>query len=113
MVDGAGLVLQDRPLVGPARTWSFPRQALIDVLQRSALQHGAELVTGQAAVSATREGTLVLEDGTELTADLVVGADGHRSRIRGSLGLEESVIAPADGVAALLDRRATSSPPSR
>ena len=93
MIDGNGLMLQNRSLVGPARTWSFPRQGLIDVLQHAAIEHGAEVITGDTAVSATPEGTMTLADGTVLKADLIVGADGHRSRIRSSLGIEETAVA--------------------
>jgi 2-polyprenyl-6-methoxyphenol hydroxylase-like FAD-dependent oxidoreductase len=88
MVDYRGRVMQERDLSGPnTRRWSFPRQAPIEVLYGAARRAGVEIRTGSAIRSARPEGALVGEDGREHRADLVLGADGHRSAARGSLGL--------------------------
>jgi 2-polyprenyl-6-methoxyphenol hydroxylase-like FAD-dependent oxidoreductase len=88
--DERGRALQDVRLEGPSRMWSFPRQAIIEELHAAALARGVEVRTGQTVQSAEPEGWLILEGGTRLQADLVVGADGHRSRVRDSLGLTMS-----------------------
>ncbi len=88
MVDWRGRVMQSRDLGTPVtRRWSFPRQALIEVLHAAALRLGVEIVTGSTIDSARAEGLLVDAAGREHRADLVVGADGHRSAVRASLGL--------------------------
>lgn len=88
--DERGKVLQERILEGSATVWNFPRQALIEVLRDTALESGAEIVTGSHVVAARPEGALVLDGGEERPADLVVAADGQRSRLRDSLGLAEA-----------------------
>lgn len=85
--DHRGRQLQRRTLAGDARVYNFPRQELLTVLRAAALEAGAVIATSSRAVSASADGKLLLEDGTVLTASLIVGADGHRSSIRGSLGL--------------------------
>lgn len=88
MVDYRGRVMQERDLAGQnARRWSFPRQAPIEVLLDAALRAGVEILTGSPIRAARPEGVLVGEDGRQHRGDLVIGADGYRSVVRGSLGL--------------------------
>jgi 2-polyprenyl-6-methoxyphenol hydroxylase-like FAD-dependent oxidoreductase len=88
MVDHRGRTMQRRDLSGPnTRRWSFPRQAPIEVLHTAARRLGVEILTGSAIREARSEGVLVGEDGREHRGDLVVGADGYRSAVRGSLDL--------------------------
>lgn len=88
MVDHRERVMQERDLSGPStRRWSFPRQAPIEVLHGAARRAGVEIRTGSTIVSAHPDGMLTSEDGSEHRADLVIGADGHHSAVRGSLGL--------------------------
>jgi 2-polyprenyl-6-methoxyphenol hydroxylase-like FAD-dependent oxidoreductase len=62
-------------------------RALVDAAQRA----DAEIATSSEAVGATADGTLVLADGRQLPADLVVGCDGYLSPVRDSLGLADEV----------------------
>jgi 2-polyprenyl-6-methoxyphenol hydroxylase-like FAD-dependent oxidoreductase len=88
MVDWRGRVMQTRSLEATAaRRWSFPRQALIEVLHAAAGRLGVEIVTASTIRRAVPDGRLVDARGQEYRADLVVGADGHRSAVRSSLGL--------------------------
>ena len=67
-----------------------PRADLYEALKRVARDDGVEVVTGSKAISADPSGEVVLADGSRLTADLVVAADGLRSAIRESLHLTKS-----------------------
>jgi 2-polyprenyl-6-methoxyphenol hydroxylase-like FAD-dependent oxidoreductase len=88
MVDWRGRAMQSRNLATPtSRRWSFPRQAVIEVLLAAAQRLGVEVVTGSTIQAAEPEGVLVDVLGRRYRADLVLGADGHRSAVRNSLGL--------------------------
>lgn len=89
MLDARGRVLQNRALVGESRVWSFPRLVLIRTLLRAALDRGVDLVATSLIERATPDGTLVDARGHVFRGDLVVGADGHHSRVRESLSLTE------------------------
>lgn len=89
MVDGQGTVLQDRRLRGDSTIWSFPREALIQAIKERALHTGVEIVAGSRIDYAKPDGALVDITGQVHKADLVVGADGHRSAVRNSLGITE------------------------
>jgi 2-polyprenyl-6-methoxyphenol hydroxylase-like FAD-dependent oxidoreductase len=60
-------------------------------LVNAARKAGVEIVTGSPAKGAEPDGTLVLESGERLRADLVVGCDGYNSKVRDSLGLGAEV----------------------
>lgn len=88
MVDWHGRPMQIRNLeASVTRRWSFPRQTLVEVLHAAARRNGVEIVTGSTIGSASPDGILVDAAGRNLQADLVIGADGHRSAVRSSLGL--------------------------
>lgn len=87
MRDSRGRSLQNRRLVRESRVWSFPRQALIDALLAAARRHCVEIVTSSTIVSGSPDGGLYDAAGKRFEGDLVVGADGHRSVIRTTLGL--------------------------
>jgi 2-polyprenyl-6-methoxyphenol hydroxylase-like FAD-dependent oxidoreductase len=114
MVDWRGRAMQTRRLeTSVTRRWSFPRQALVEVLHAAARRSGAEIMTGSAIQSASPEGVLVDATGREWRADLVIGADGHRSAVRSSLGLtliERRL--PTTSIRFLLDGRALTPQPS-
>ena len=70
-----------------SRVFSIVRQNVINALAAAATRAGVEIVVNSAAVSATPDGELVLEDGSRIKADLIVGADGSNSRLRDGLAL--------------------------
>jgi 2-polyprenyl-6-methoxyphenol hydroxylase-like FAD-dependent oxidoreductase len=78
------------------------RRELHNTLREAAIGAGVELVTGKLVVGARPEGVLIFADGEEARADLVIGADGVRSRVRESLGLTKSYRAMEDGATRLL-----------
>lgn len=65
--------------------WAITRPKLHALLTAAARGSGVEVVTGSRASGADPDGALLLEDGTRLPADLVVGADGAGSDVRNSL----------------------------
>ena len=84
------------------RTFTIVRQQLLEAIAAAATRAGAEIVTGSEAVAARPDGTLILADGRELKADLVVGADGVNSRVRDSLDLGSRRRPLADGAIRML-----------
>lgn len=65
-----------------------PQQALIDPLSAAAVEAGVEICVGSKVIGAERSGTIVLEGGKRLEADLIVGADGIHSVVRRSVAGE-------------------------
>src|SRR5437868_2673565 len=63
---------------------------------------GAEIVTGSVGTGATQQGELLLSDGSHITADLIIAADGVNSRIRDTLGLLRKRTRLPDGAIRLL-----------
>ncbi|GAA4894642.1 FAD-dependent oxidoreductase [Streptomonospora salina] len=80
----------------PWRTMSRPH--LHRCLLEAARQAGAEIRSGSEAVAADPAGTLTLASGETREADLVVGADGVRSRVRDSIGFEQDRWKSTDGI---------------
>ena len=58
--------------------------------------------TSSEVIGATPEGVLLTADGVKHEADLVIGADGVRSRVRGSLGLLQERNAHSEGIIRVL-----------
>ena len=85
--DGDGRLRQEFPLTGAADTWIFPRQALVDCLAAAAAEAGVVIATGSEVQSLDSAGSLTLADNRVLKADLVVAADGYRSKLRDGLGV--------------------------
>ena len=82
-----GRMMQQRPLVGHHRVLVLPRQSLVDTLAASAQEAGVEIVTGSQIVGADTSGALIDAQGRSFAADLVVAADGFRSKVRDSLNI--------------------------
>ena len=61
-----------------------------------------EILTRSEAVGARPEGVLQLADGRSLPADLVIAADGVRSRVRDSLGIVGARRKYQDGIIRVL-----------
>jgi 2-methyl-3-hydroxypyridine 5-carboxylic acid dioxygenase len=75
--------------------------ALIDAARRA----GVTIVGGSRAVRADPRGVLMLQDGTQLEADLVIAADGVRSTIAQALDIPITRVSHQDGITRiLLDR---------
>jgi len=72
---------------GNYRLLTMTRQHLYQAMLSSAQRLGVEFVTSSEAIGASPEGELWLADGSKLKADLVVGADGVRSKVRDSLDI--------------------------
>jgi 2-polyprenyl-6-methoxyphenol hydroxylase-like FAD-dependent oxidoreductase len=87
LVSRHGRVLQDRVLAGPTRQIAVRRQVFIELLREAAEAAGVDIITGSTAIAADPAGELLLESGQRLRADLVVAADGVRSRVRDSFGI--------------------------
>jgi 2-polyprenyl-6-methoxyphenol hydroxylase-like FAD-dependent oxidoreductase len=83
--DENGRVLVSRPIAENHRTFNPLRVAVITAVHGAAMRAGVEVLTNSRAVAARPEGVLVMEDGSERKADLVIAADGVHSAVRDSL----------------------------
>jgi len=63
------------------------RQSLHSLLLQAALDNGVEVVVSARVVQVRAEGVLTFANGSEVSADLVIGADGRNSVVRDALGL--------------------------
>jgi 2-polyprenyl-6-methoxyphenol hydroxylase-like FAD-dependent oxidoreductase len=88
--DAKGTLLQQR-VTTELRTMALPRQSLVDGLADVAREAGVEIVTSSQIIAADPAGVLINQEGRRFNADLVVGADGLRSRIRDSLEIGATV----------------------
>ncbi|HET6305722.1 MAG TPA: NAD(P)/FAD-dependent oxidoreductase [Rhodopila sp.] len=87
---------------GKDTLWSMTRQHLYRGMLDAARRAGAEIVTSSMVVGATADGVLMLADGSRARADLVIGADGVRSRVRDSLDLGQTRHRYKDGLIRVL-----------
>ena len=81
------------------------RTDLHRAIARAAIDSGVEVLTNSRVAGATVDGELLLEDGTNYQADLVIGADGINGAVRESLGLTKEVVELGKGCARHLIRR--------
>lgn len=81
---------------------TMTRAHLHGVLARGAEAAGVEILTGSHVVGATADGTLRLENGDVYEADLVIGADGVRSKVRDSMSFRYEEWGARDGIARVL-----------
>lgn len=82
-----GSVRQQRELSGLSRVHVFPRQVVVDALLQAATDFGAEIALNSTVTGATPEGSLTTKEGVTHRADLIIGADGVMSAVRGSLNM--------------------------
>jgi 2-polyprenyl-6-methoxyphenol hydroxylase-like FAD-dependent oxidoreductase len=103
-VDAHGNVVMTRKTV--RSPYRIDRQHIIALLAERARAAGAELRFNSAVQAADPEGSITIEDGQKLSADLVVVADGINSAIRDALGLTKDRIFGRDcGVRINIPRR--------
>jgi 2-methyl-3-hydroxypyridine 5-carboxylic acid dioxygenase len=81
---------------------SMTRKDLHDVLVEGAMAAGVKIVVDSEVVAAKPEGSVTLADGTEIKADLVIGADGVRSKVRDSIGFDQERTTSRDGITRLI-----------
>ncbi len=100
-------VTSDQPVnrEGADTLLTMTRQHLYAGLLGAAERAGAEIVTNSTAVGAQADGTLLLQGGGRLHADLVIGADGVRSQVRESFALGQRRRQYADGLIRVLASR--------
>lgn len=110
--DQFGRPLMQRSFGDKDRMLLPPRADLYDALIARAQQLDVEILTGSLAVAARAEGTLELDNGKALDADLVVAADGVFSRVRESLLLTRRVDYLDEGYTRLLITRRAEDPPT-
>jgi 2-polyprenyl-6-methoxyphenol hydroxylase-like FAD-dependent oxidoreductase len=85
--DRSGRLIFRRTLPAEERRMTVLRSDLVLGLAEAARRAGAEILTNSTAVAADPAGTLTLAGGETCRADLIVAADGFRSRLRDQLGL--------------------------
>jgi 2-methyl-3-hydroxypyridine 5-carboxylic acid dioxygenase len=84
---------------------SVTRQHLYVAMFDAARRAGAEIVAGSTDAGATADGELLVADGARLKADVVIGADGVRSRVRDAFDLGQQRRRFADGPGRRRDAR--------
>lgn len=81
---------------------SMTRKDLHNVLVEGAMAAGVKVCVDSEVVAADPSGSISLVDGTELKADLIIGADGVKSKVRDSIGFEQERTTSRDGITRLL-----------
>lgn len=85
VVDQHGTTLMSRYFSETERMLLPPRADLYEALIARAEHYGVDIVTSSLVVGMSADGVLLMEDGSECKADLVVAADGAYSRLRESI----------------------------
>lgn len=86
IADERNQIIVSRPIT-TERLIIVERTVLHAALLQAALDAGVSVITDTTVTSARPDGTLLIDGGEPVHADLIVAADGRHSRIRGSLGL--------------------------
>jgi 2-polyprenyl-6-methoxyphenol hydroxylase-like FAD-dependent oxidoreductase len=81
-------ILQRRTLMDAARVFNLPRADLVLGLAEAARRAGAEILTSSPIRAATPGGRITFENGDARDADLIIAADGFRSKLRDEMGLK-------------------------
>jgi 2-polyprenyl-6-methoxyphenol hydroxylase-like FAD-dependent oxidoreductase len=103
--DERGRVLLSRVLPADEEAIVMLRPELHRILAACARDAGVEVLTSSEVVRADPAGAVELKTGAIRRADLVVGADGHRSPVRESLGLTRSLEEVEEGAIRVLAPR--------
>jgi 2-methyl-3-hydroxypyridine 5-carboxylic acid dioxygenase len=87
------------------RMLTMTRQHLYAPILAAAARAGVEIITSSEVVGAAPDGVLLTADGGRHRADLVIGADGVKSKVRDSLGLLKERQIYDDGIVRVLGPR--------
>jgi 2-methyl-3-hydroxypyridine 5-carboxylic acid dioxygenase len=87
------------------RMLTMTRQHLYSCIISAAERSGVVIKTNSKVVGATPNGVLLTADGGKHKADLVIGADGVRSKVRDSLGLLKERNSHSEGIIRVLAPR--------
>jgi len=104
-IDGRSLGTQQFGAAIGTRMLCMTRQHLYNALLAAAQRSGVEIRTNSEVSGVTPEGTLATVSGGTFPADLVIGADGVRSRVRDSVPFQVERYTCPDGVIRLLTTR--------
>lgn len=102
ITDSHGRLLRRRETPPWDRLIVPPRADVYDSLIRQCERAGVDIVTGANVTGASIDGRVTLADGHELQSDLVVGADGIRSKVREVLGLTDRFTLLGNGAVRVL-----------
>jgi 2-polyprenyl-6-methoxyphenol hydroxylase-like FAD-dependent oxidoreductase len=103
-------ILQRRELVDAARVFNLPRADLVLGLAGAAKRAGAEILTSSPIRTVTPAGRITLDNGDARDADLIIAADGFRSKLRDELELKIVAKELANGATRFLVPRSNSEP---
>ncbi|MER7796177.1 FAD-dependent monooxygenase [Microbacterium sp. NPDC096154] len=101
IVDESGRLVISRD-VSQERLVVTLRSDLHGLLRERAEQLGAVIHTNRRVIGADAKGALYFDDGTVVSGDVVVGADGVHSRVRDSLDLARMKYSLGDGATRVL-----------
>ena len=88
--DNTGSIIDSAPIGGGNRLLTVPRSQLLAALAKVCEKAGVNIATNVEITGATTRGELFFAGGGSERADLAVGVDGVWSKVRESLGLEQS-----------------------
>ncbi|GIO04801.1 monooxygenase [Brevibacillus reuszeri] len=91
MIDENQELIHSTPFSNGNRFCIIPRKDVHSALVRAAQKAGVQLETSARAVCVDPSGSISLENGKTIKADLVIGADGVYSNVRNALNIEHTV----------------------
>lgn len=109
-LDKDGNLIQARDFDANSPWYVVPRYALIQRLADLATEAGVTIATGSSIREVDPAGALIGDNGERYEADLVVIADGFRSKLRGQLGFSQRVEERSSGAIRILVPRLPGDP---